>query len=115
MEPCSEINGEWNDDYVHLEYWQLGSYFIPARKALFSRAVYDKTERKRFFDLNEYNFPPAVSDLITITKTYEFTGITEFHIRWQALYDEITMYKEYPTHSVYHINNYAYSIMQRAP
>jgi len=50
-----------------------------------------------------------------MTKTYEFTGITEFHIRWQAIYDEITLTKEYPSHSAYHISNYAYSIMQKAP
>jgi hypothetical protein len=82
LSPCNEINGEWSDDYIHLEYWQLGSYFIPARKAFFAKATYDKIDRKRYFDLNEYKFPAPVSDSITITKTHEFTGITEFHVRW---------------------------------
>lgn len=115
LAPCCEMKGEWRDDYVHLEYWQRGSYAIPDRKPFYSPAIYEINDRIRYFDLCEYQVPQGVSDLITITKTYEFTGITEFHVRWYAHYDEIQMTKEYDNHSAYKISNYAYALMQRSP
>ena len=29
LKACVEIEGEWSDSYVHLEYWQLGYHSIP--------------------------------------------------------------------------------------
>jgi hypothetical protein len=86
LSECPEIQGEWLDNYVHLEYWEKGFSAIPSRQAESELILKSSSEKIMYLATR----PFSVYGEIFLEDSYEFHGQIELQ-NVQALYDEIIL------------------------